>query len=172
MESRQESLEQCYNFLFYEVLKIPTSTVINIEDAHRLMGRAFSTRSENDPSLLDEDVPNVPLKNSYPLIFRTSTMVHHKLIMKAFWQNLSYYNHNNIHGHRIHVSDRHLPKRMQGDRKELLPQYLKAKKNGEKPRWFVNREKAIYCFRTKNNTYEPKHTYTRDVQSSNGHIST
>ena len=179
-ESRQESYELCYKFLFHEVLKIPTSKVINIEDAHRLMGRAFSTNnnktSDNDfPVLYEErkvDIPNVPLKNSYPLIFRASTMVQHKLIMKAFWQNLSHYNHNNMHGYRIHVSERHLPKRMQGDRKELLPQYLQSKKNGEKPRWFVNREKAIYCFRTKSNTYEPIYTYTRDVQSGDGLIGT
>ena len=154
-ETRQESFDAVYDFLFPIVLKIPPSEVIHIEDAHRLMGAAYN----NDDEDINRDFPNnneevgawtPPLRKPYPLIFRISNVLKHKLVMKAFFDKLSYYNRSNSET-RIYVAERHLPKRMMDNRKELLPQFLEAKRNREKPRWFVDHDNAIYCFKTKVN---------------------
>ena len=161
-ENRSESFRLCYEYLFPVVLNIPTSTNIYIEDAHRLRSRAStaanSSHSEYPTVICAEmgtrDAPKF-LQKPQGLIFRVSTMKQHELIMKAFWDNISVYNHNNEENIRIHVSERHLPMRMQNDHKKLLPNYLKAKKAGNKPRWFVNKEKAIYCFKSNGIVHEP-----------------
>ena len=75
--------------------------------------------------------------------------------MDAFFDKLKSYNRNNTHGTRIYVSERHLPKRMQDDRAKLLPKFLEAKKNREKPKWHVNHETARYCYKINDVIYEP-----------------
>ena len=167
-ESREASRDVVYNYILPYVCNIPTSETIHIEDAHRLMGDAYNDgNNDNDigrdfPVVGAEEEVYLPLKKPYPFIFRVSNVITHKLIMKAFFDNLHSFNRRQGNP-RIYVAERHLPKRMMDDRKELLPFFKEAKRNREKPRWQIDHKNAVYYFKTKvgKRVIMPKATYTR-----------
>lgn len=116
-----------------KVMKVPGASKMVIRNAHRLPA----------------------VKGCPPIIFKLNTKTDKQLI----WDNLanlnSYNNQQENNNSKIYIDLTNLPQKLNKDKKELLDQYKKLKKDGKRPKWHYNKSAGEYCIKVGRKVIRP-----------------
>lgn len=140
-ESNIDSIEKTYQF-FSNVLRVEGARDMRFMNAHRI----------GSPLEIVEPTTKKTLRTR-PLIVRFTSMPDKEKVQRHF-SALSEYNRNiSYKYHRVFVTDQ-LPKRMENQRKQLLGDFIQARKRKAKAKWYVDKT-GDYCLKVDGQRVSP-----------------